>query len=261
MEKLLSIQLFKAYQKSLPDGLNEAFSKIQEKPWNPESFQFYTAVSVMASAKIEGEPLEIDSYLKYKTQQVDYLPNLTQKPNDLFEAYEFARDHKLTLENFLETHRISTRHLLPEIARGQLRTGNMLIMNQQTQQIQYEAALGSIVATEFKDFWNEVEGLLKGEMSFEKTLYFASLIHLVFVKIHPFQDGNGRTARLLEKWFLSQKLGNKAWFIHSEYFYFTHLREYYQTLGRVGLFYEKLDYQEAIPFLLLLPKALITEFN
>lgn len=40
----------------------------------------------MASAKIEGEPLEIDSYPKYKTQDVEYLPNLTQKPNDLFEV-------------------------------------------------------------------------------------------------------------------------------------------------------------------------------
>jgi Fic family protein len=28
--------------------------------------------------------------------------------------------------------------------------------------------------------------------------------------------GNGRTARLLEKWFLAEKLGAKAWFVESE---------------------------------------------
>ncbi|MBL0098191.1 MAG: Fic family protein [Bacteroidetes bacterium] len=35
------------------------------------------------------------------------------------------------------------------------------------------------------------------------------MIHLVFVKIHPLNDGNGRSARLIEKWFLAQKLGKK----------------------------------------------------
>ncbi|OOG70558.1 Fic family protein [Algoriphagus sp. A40] len=256
MEKLLSFQYIKEYQQGLPAGLEEAFLKIKEKPWNLDSFKFYTAVSVMASAKIEGESLEIDSYLKHKTQEVEYLPNLTQKPNDLFEAYEFARDHSLTLDNFLEAHQICTKHLLPDSSRGKLRKGNMLIMNQQTQQIQYEAAFGSQVKSEFDQFWKELSKILSSKLTFQESLFFASLVHLVFVKIHPFADGNGRTARLLEKWFLSNKLGEKAWFIPSEYFYFTHLGDYYQNLGRVGLFYEKLDYSQAIPFLIMLPKAI-----
>ncbi|MDD2870527.1 MAG: Fic family protein [Candidatus Gracilibacteria bacterium] len=37
----------------------------------------------------------------------------------------------------------------------------------------------------------------------EKVLEFGYLLHLDFVKIHPFVDGNGRTARLLQNlWFL-----------------------------------------------------------
>ncbi len=256
MKKLLSFQYFEEYQKDLPAGLEEAFQKIQEKPWNVDSFKFYTAVSVMASAKIEGEPLEIDSYLKHKTQDVEYMQSLIQKPNDLFEAYEFARDHPLTLENFLQVHRICTQNLLPESSRGTLRRGNMLIMNQQTQQIQYEAALGSQLKQEFDQFWRELSAVLDSNLTVQESLYFASLIHLVFLKIHPFEDGNGRTARLLEKWFMSQRLGEKAWFIPSEYFYFTHLSDYYRNLGSVGLFYEKLNYAKAIPFLVMLPKAI-----
>lgn len=45
----------------------------------------------------------------------------------------------------------------------------------------------------------------------------------VFVKIHPWNDGNGRSARLLEKWFIAQKLGPKAWFLQSEKNYYRHL--------------------------------------
>ena len=233
-----------------------AFAAIQERAWSADSFRFYTAVSVMSSARIEGEQLEIDSYLKHKIQDVPYLANLTEKPNDLFEAYEFARDNALTLANFYKVHAVSTRHLLPEAYRGVVRTGNMLIMDQQTQRVQYEAAPASIVKNAFEDFWTELEWLITQELSLNEIFYYASLIHLVFVKIHPFNDGNGRTARLLEKWFLTTKLGDKAWYISSENFYYQNLTNYYHSLARVGLFYETLDYKRSIPFLLMLPNAL-----
>lgn len=54
----------------------------------------------MSSLRIEGETMEIDSYLKYKLQDIEYLPNLTEKPNDLYAVYEFARDNELNLKNF-----------------------------------------------------------------------------------------------------------------------------------------------------------------
>jgi len=38
---------------------------------------------------------------------------------------------------------------------------------------------------------------------YEKVLEYGYMLHLDFVKIHPFVDGNGRTARLLQNlWFL-----------------------------------------------------------
>ena len=44
----------------------------------------------------------------------------------------------------------------------------------------------------------------------------AARLHVDFVGIHPFVDGNGRATRLIEKWFLAKKLGDIAWFITSE---------------------------------------------
>ena len=238
-------------------NIEEAFVQIKKREWTIDSFRFYTAVSVMSSSRIEGEQMEIDSYLKHKLQNIEYLPNLTEKPNDLFEAYEFARDNKLTLVNFYETHSIATKHLLPVTQRGVVRSGNMLIMAQQTQRVQYEAAMASIVKKEFENFWTELDELVLQELNTPQVFYYASLIHLVFVKIHPFNDGNGRTGRLLEKWFLNTMLGDKAWYIGSEHYYYKNLQNYYNSLARIGLFYEELKYDRSLPFLLMLPNSLL----
>ena len=255
--KKLTDQYFATYTSMLDVNMEEAFAQIKMKAWTSESFRFITAVSVMSSSRIEGEQMEIDSYLKHKLQNIEYLPNLTEKPNDLFEAYEFARDNELTLANFYKAHSIATKHLLPESHRGVVRTGNMLIMEHQTQRIQYEAATAAVVANEFENFWTELSALLLKELSIQEVFYYASLIHLVFVKIHPFNDGNGRTARLLEKWFLKSMLGEKAWYIGSEHYYYKNLQPYYNSLARVGLFYDELNYEKSIPFLLMLPNSLI----
>lgn len=254
--KKLTDQYFAIYTSMLDINIEEAFAQIKKREWTVESFRFFTAVSVMSSSRIEGEQMEIDSYLKHKLQNIEYLPNLTEKPNDLFEAYEYARDNALTLQNFLTAHQIATKHLLPENQRGVVRTGNMLIMEQQTQRVQYEAAIASIVANEFEEFWVELHALLEKELSIQEVFYYASLIHLMFVKIHPFNDGNGRTGRLLEKWFLNAKLGEQAWYIGSEHYYYKNLQTYYNSLARVGLFYDDLNYEKSIPFLLMLPNAL-----
>ena len=61
---------------------------------------------------------------------------------------------------------------------------------------------------------------------------------------------------MLEKWFLSQLLGETAWYIQSERYYYEHVNDYYKNLNRVGIFYEELDYGKVLPFLLMLPQAI-----
>ena len=93
MEKLLNKNLFASYVSLIEIDLGEAFARVEKREWTAGNSQFATAVSVMASARIEGEQLEVDSYVKHKVLNIEYLPNLTEKPNDLYTAYEFARDH------------------------------------------------------------------------------------------------------------------------------------------------------------------------
>ena len=259
MEKLLADIHYNTWLSLLDVKLNKEFEKIKTRAWTAENFKFATAVSVMSSSKIEGETLDVDSYVKHKMLDIEYLPNLTEKPNDLYAAYEFAKNHTLSKEHFHKCHAIATLHLLPEQQRGQTRKGNMLIMEQQSQRVEYEAASAQLVQKEYERFWSELNDLAELNLEIDEAFYYASLIHLVFVKIHPFNDGNGRTARLLEKWFLSSKLGEKAWYIPSELYYYNNVKAYYHNLARVGLFYEELKYERGIPFLLMLPQSLTFE--
>jgi Fic family protein len=122
--------------------------------------------------------------------------------------------------------------------------------------IEYVAASPDKVKPEMIKLYADIETLLATNLPFEEVFFYASLLHLVFVKIHPFEDGNGRTARLLEKWFIAQKLGAKAWFIESERHYYEQHQTYYSNIRRLGLEYDELNYGEGLPFLKMLPDAI-----
>lgn len=71
-------------------------------------------------------------------------------------------------------------------------------------------------------------------------------------------DGNGRAGRLLEKWFLSAQIGEVAWTIKSEEHYAKNRSTYYQNI-HIGIDYYHLDFDKSLPFLLILPQALLSE--
>ena len=126
----------------------------------------------------------------------------------------------------------------------------MFVINSEDQ-IEYVAANPENVGQELDKLFHDIELLQNRELNSFEIFYYASLIHLVFVKIHPFQDGNGRTARLMEKWFLIEKLGEKANSVQLEKNYYKNLKDYYANIKKIGLEYEKLDYKKCLDFLLM----------
>jgi len=254
--KILSHNYFEHYKEQLKTDFGDALNEANKTELTLKSFTFYTSVAVISSSKIEGEQMDIDSYVKHKMQDIEYLPELVEKPNDLFMAYLFAKENKLNKLNFLKSHTIISTHLLPEKWRGVCRKNEMVVMEHNTGRIQYEAAPYSIVEAEMEKLWADIDTLIEQTLTTEEIFYYASFIHLIFALIHPFNDGNGRAARLLEKWFLAEKLGEIAWYIQSEKYYYQNVNDYYKNLNRLGIFYDQLNFENAGQFLQMLPKAI-----
>ena len=251
--QILPYQLFEQYKAQLTVALENVYALESTVTFTPDVFGFYSSIASVFSSKIEGENIELDSYLKHKFFKTKYLPDYTRRTDDLFSAYSFAKDNPLNFENVLQTHKLLSKHLLAASHRGRVRTQVELILNQEGN-IEYVCAPPNIVKEETNKFFNDIQLLLNQTLTIEEVFFYAALIHLVFVKIHPFADGNGRTSRLLEKWFLAEKIGEKAWLIPSEKYYYEQLSAYYKNV-HIGFEYESIDYKRAIPFLLMLPNA------
>jgi Fic family protein len=256
--EILPAALLEDYLQQLDKSVHSHFKNLKDSELSAKAFSFYISVSAVFSSKIEGEDIELDSFIKHKKLGVKFLPDHTQKIDDLYEAYLYAQNTALNDTGVKQAHTLLTKHILQKTQRGKIRTGNMYVMTPDGK-IEYVACEPARVKAELKKLHRDIARLLDTKLSFAETLFFASLIHLVFVKIHPFDDGNGRTARLLEKWFLAEKLGSNVWFVQSEKHYYNQHSTYYKNIRLLGVEYDLLEYSQAMPFLLMLPVALIVE--
>ena len=256
--QIIPTNLLTNYLSNIPVDLQKAFDSLQDAELSTPDFSFYTSVASVFSSKIEGENIDLDSYIKHKRDGIPFKPDYTKKIDDLYYAYMFAQENTLNEDNVKKAHKTLSRHILTNAWQGKYRAQNMYVTTEQGK-IEYVAATPNQVHQEMEKFYKDLKVLLSENLSIEEVFYFASLVHLVFVKIHPWNDGNGRSARLIEKWFLAEKLGMRAWYIQSEKMYYSHHQTYYKNIRVLGLEYDNLDYNKALPFLLMLPNSLAGE--
>ncbi len=248
--KILTDRLLFDYKSKVIDSPLDKIDSLKKVEMPVDYFEFCKSISSVYSSKIEGEDIDFDSYFKHKFLKVKFKPDYTRKADDLFSAYDFIDDNPLNLKNVREAHSMLSANLLPKSQQGLIRTNPMFVINSDDH-IEYVAASPEIVNQELDKLFQDIKILTSNELDAFEVFYYASLIHLVFVKIHPFQDGNGRAARLIEKWFLIENIGQKATSVQLEKNYFKHLKEYYSNIKLLGLEYDDLDYNKSLDFLLM----------
>lgn len=252
--KILRQDLFDEYSKQLKIDIESTFSSIKSKSQTVEDFKFYLANSAVHSSNIEGNTVSFDTYLKASEFNLHLKTKEIKEIEDLIAAYQYARENELTLDNILKAHEILTTSILVKKERGKIRKVKVGVRSDG--RLIYLAVEPEFVKQELVKLFADISTLLKTKLTTTEVFYYAALIHLVFVNIHPFVDGNGRATRLIEKWFLAKKLGDNSWFITSEKNYWDNRPTYYKNL-QLGVNYYEVKYEKSIPFLSMLPNSLL----
>jgi len=253
--KIISDVLLDKFRQKIQFSPLEAMNDLAEEEIALDYFEFYNSVSAVYSSRIEGENIELDSYVKHKFQNIEFLPDVTRRVDDLFNAYLLIKEQSLSAANFFQAHRILSANLLPPHQKGHVRTTAMMVINEKGH-IEYVAPTQFEVNNELQKLFSDIDFLLQQELDEIEVFYYASYIHFVFAKIHPMSDGNGRSARLLEKWFLYEKFGENAFAIALEKNYYHNISEYYLNLKKTGLEYGETDWSQAFDFLLMTVNSL-----
>lgn len=161
-----------------------SFENLHDSDLSIENFSFYTSVSAVFSSRIEGEDIELDSFIKHKRYGIKYQPDYTRKIDDLYDAHLLAQQSRLSPKTVQKVHVLLTKHILQKSGQGKFRTGNMFVLTKDGR-IEYVAAAPENVKTEMKRFYKDIETLINNELNFDEVLFFASMIRLVFIKFIP----------------------------------------------------------------------------
>lgn len=221
---------------------------------NKRDFDYLTKSSAVYSSNIEGNSIDLNSYMNYELNKDKFkVGKEIEEIEDLIEAYEFAQENNLNESNLLTCHKIFSKTFLIKSKRGKYRTEQVGVFGRSG--LAYMAVEPEYIEREMNIYFEDITELISSKLDEIEVFYFASLIHLIFAHIHPFRDGNGRAARLIEKWFISQKLGREYWKISSEEYYKVNQAKYYDTIN-LGVNYYVLNYDKCMGFLELLPNSL-----
>ena len=218
------------------------FTEAHLESWRSRDQEHYEGIvqSVMASSAIEGEKVYVTSaavhgHVENEPEDIPASTEATRRRligGDIYDAYIFALQRKtapvLTKTFILELHRMMFLRVYPEEA-GKLKTSPVTIQGgsyfiETVLPERADAFLDSLLER-FEQRW------CLAVSANEYSLFLIITEFIVdFLAIHPFQDGNGRTARLLSTYLLERAGYHFARFYSLDNVIHETRREYYSSL-------------------------------
>lgn len=137
-----------------------------------------------------------------------------------------------TMDILLEVHRLTTRKIVPDDEQGNLRKVQVIIRNKANGEIVFRPPPVPAVPIQLNEF---LEWLNSKDGRDHHAVIRAGITHWELARIHPFTEGNGRTARAMALLVLFQEGYDVKRFFSIEQFFDQNPRDYYDALSEVGM--------------------------
>lgn len=206
------------------------------------------ALSAHASTSIEGNPIPLTDVRKILkntpahirdtekeilnyNKALEYLNTLVSKPKPITNAF-ICTIQSIVIEGLMEKKNV-----------GRYRVNPVVVNDPRKRKIAYIPPN----VPEVNVLMDELMNYLEKEYNTTDPLILAGIFHKQFVVIHPFMDGNGRTARLVTKYLLA-RMGLDTFQLFSfENYYNQNVTKYFSSVGVLGDYYdivEKIDFTD-----------------
>jgi len=200
-------------------------------------------ISSFTSTSIEGNPLPLTEVKKILRSRPKFIRdserevfNYNKSLINLNKRLKL-NNHTLTLDLILGIQKQVTEDLLPVSQSGHFRKHPIVVRSPKTGKTIFLPPKYKDIAKLMKDLVNFVQKNRK----IIDPLIVAGIFHKQMVIVHPFIDGNGRTARLITKSLLAG-LGLNTFNLFSfENYYNQNVTKYFKFVGEQGDYYELAD--------------------
>ncbi len=200
-------------------------------------------ISAHSSTGIEGNPLPLTEVKKIIKNRPENLRDSEKEVINYNHALEILEEDirnkevKLNLDLILKTQKIVTDDLIDSFNSGKIRQQPVFVNDP-------VAGKAIYLPPDHQDVKNLLDNLIHYTVSNKNKvdpLILAGIFHKQFVIIHPFIDGNGRTARLVTKVLLAD-MGLDTFNLFSfENYYNQNVGRYFENVGIHGNYYDLKD--------------------
>ena len=218
-------------------------------------------ISAFSSTSIEGNPLpltDVKRILKTRPEHIrDTEKEVLNYNKALVELNDLIRDENqvFDLSLILKIQKTITQELIEDYRCGNLRQEPVFVNNPKTRQMAYLPP----DHIEVSELMNDLFEYINSSEDRIDPLILAGIFHKQFVIIHPFIDGNGRTARLATKVLLA-KMGLNTFNLFSfENYYNKNVSKYFQEVGLLGNYYDIRDHIDFTAWLEYFTDGIIDE--
>ena len=243
--------------KNLVNELNEQkFSEVVLAKFEKDSY----AISAHASTSIEGNPISLTDVKKILKNTPTHVRDTEKEILNYNSALQYLstlvkKPKPITSDFICSIQEMVVNGLIDKKDQGKIRKDPVVVNDPVQKKIAYIPPN----AEDVPKLTEDLIAFLEKEFKTVDPLILAGIFHKQFVVIHPFMDGNGRTARLVTKYILA-RMGLDTFQLFSfENYYNQNISKYFSSVGVRGDYYEIVQSLDFTSWLIYFSDGIIDE--